>query len=339
MTKENNEANSNNDAYVRRFSFRPFEGVRRGRFYRLFSISWFWWVHQWERSRSIKILVGFLAFIFVLQNLFVLALASTLTGPFNGTQITTNELLESSLFTMVRGIVTLETTISTSNGNGYHDEFQVGGLSIFILILVTIVGSGLIADDISNKTNEIYYSKLEKYEYVFGKFGAFLIFGNISIVLPFIGEFFLLAIGLRGVDFFTVFPVLIQIIIFTEIVVVTYASIILAFSSLTNRRLYAGLFSFMGIFVLDMIIPSLAISGNREVNPVILLDILTVLLIFSYILRGTTVIEAELGWQNVTINLVDGIGIESWMVIGALGTFILIGILIVTIQIFVRHGK
>ena len=67
-----NEPNTNSKAFVRKFSFRPFEGVRRGRIYRLWAVSWHWWTHQWERSRAVKVLVGFLVFTFVIMNMFLL---------------------------------------------------------------------------------------------------------------------------------------------------------------------------------------------------------------------------------------------------------------------------
>ncbi|MFX0182357.1 MAG: ABC transporter permease [Candidatus Hodarchaeota archaeon] len=327
-----------NDAIVKKFSFRPFEGIRHGRVYRLWAISWYWWVHQWERSRAIKILIGFLIFTLVMSNLILFTMKDVMLMA--DPTLTKNILLENTLLDMVRGIVAFETTFSAGNGeNGDGNMFSVSGVSIFILILVVLVGSGLIADDISNKTNEIYYSKLEKYEYVLGKFGAFYLFGNITIALPYIIEFFLLVIGIGEVDIVEALPVLVHVIIFTQIIIVTYAAIVLALSSLTSRRLYAGLSAFMLMFIINMIVPILVFTGTGESELLLLLDVLTVLTLTSYILDGTTIVRSGFTEGFYSINLADGVGLESWMVLGALGSYVLIGLLIVIIQVFWRHSE
>ncbi|MFX0016308.1 MAG: ABC transporter permease [Promethearchaeota archaeon] len=331
------ESNTSPDAYVRKFAFRPFDGFRRGRLYRLWAIAWQWWIHEWRRSKAVKFLIGFLIFTFVLMNMFLLFTKDIMLNLNPG--LTTNDLLEDNLLTTVRGIVTFGISFAVENDDGMSDtEFNFGGTSIFILILLVIVGSGLIADDISNQTTEIYYSKLEKHEYVLGKFLAFIIFGNIVLTMPYVLEFFLLVVGLGNIDLISALPLLIHVIVFTELITVTYSAIILAFSSLTNRRLYAGLTTFMLLFTVNMIISSLAFSGG-EPGFELLFDILTVLLLTSYILSGTTTVELDTFRGSQIINLTDGIGIESWMVFGALGLFILIGFLIVVIQVYWRHSK
>lgn len=333
------------DAYVRKFSFRAFEGIRKGRLYRLWATSWQWWAHQWERSRAVKILLGFLIFILVMTNLFLLSFKDFMLNTINpetGEQITTNDLLEDNLLALVRSIVTFQTTFSSESPGGGEMMMSIGGLSIFILILVALVGSGLIADDVSNQTTEIYYSKLERHEYILGKFGAFFLFGNIVIVLPFVLEFFLLVAGLGEISLIQALPVLIQSILITEIMVLTFASIVLGFSALTSRRLYAGLTAFMFLFVMNMIIPSLAFSDG-EVGFQILFDVLTLLLLTSYIITGTTEViyypyGEEAGVSRV-IDLANGSGIENWMVIGALAAYILLGFAIVVYQVYRRHAK
>lgn len=153
------ESNIDSNAYVRKFAFRPFEGTRRGRIYRLWAVSWYWWVHQWERSRAVKYFIGFLIFTFVLMNMFLFFMKDIMISPdpVTAEPITTNDLLEDTILTMVREVVTFGMTFSTGNGDDMSGAtINVGGASIFILILVVLVGSGLIADDISNQTNEIY---------------------------------------------------------------------------------------------------------------------------------------------------------------------------------------
>ncbi len=328
------DKSNQNGAYVRKFSFRPYTGVRRGRIFRMWSISWQWWIHEWDRSRAIKILIGFQLFTLLITNIMVLT--------FKNPILSNEQILEDTLIPLVRGIVSFQTTIRGGQSN--HDNgfgggtFSIGGTSLFILLLAVLVGSGLIADDITNKTNEIYYAKLEKYEYIMGKFGAFFIFGNVIITLPYVLEFFLLYIGLGNMDFIAVLPVLAHVILFTELINLTYAAIILAFSSLTGRRLYAGLTTFMLLFLANMIIPSLAFAQGGEVGLQLLGDVLTLLLIGSYIIDGESIIRLDLLGREHTLNLANGIGIETWMIFGSLGLIISLGIAIVVFQVYRRHS-
>jgi hypothetical protein len=83
----------------------------------------------------------------------------------------------------------------------------------------------------------------------------------------------------------------------------------------------------------------LAFSEGGEAGIQLLFDILTVLLLTSYILNGATTVEYSSFEGSYTLNLVDGVGIESWMVLGALGFYILVGLLIIIIQVYRRHSK
>jgi ABC-type transport system involved in multi-copper enzyme maturation permease subunit len=258
--------------------------------------------------------------------------------------VTPETLLEDTLIPLVRGIVSFRTEIhGETNGSGDDfggGSFTIGGSSFFILILCVLVGAGLIADDITNKTNEIYYSKLEKYEYIAGKFGAYFIFGNVIITLPYVLEFFLLFIGIGEMNFVTVLPVLFHVILFTEIVNLTFAAVILALSSLTGRRLYAGLTAFMLLFLANMIVPTLAFQTGKEVGLPLLADVLTLLLICSYIIDGNTIITlSDFDGRDHILNLTNGVGIEGWMVLGSLGLVISLGVLLVVYQVYRRHSS
>jgi ABC-type transport system involved in multi-copper enzyme maturation permease subunit len=206
-------------------------------------------------------------------------------------------------------------------------------------MFMVLIGSGLIADDISNNIADIYYSKLERYEYIIGKFGALIIFGNIVITLPFIIEFFLLFVGIGGIDIFSALPVLMNMIIISELFIVAFASIILAFSAITNRKLYAGVLTFAFIFITNLIVPPLAFTTEGEINLAILLDILTVLLISSYIVEGSTKLQYVFKREFYELNLASGEGIENWIILGALGIYVLLGFLIVTLMVYRRYTK
>ncbi len=87
------------------------------------------------------------------------------------------------------------------------------------------------------------------------------------------------------------------------------------------------------------IFPPLAFVSKGEVSLVILLDILTVLLLSSYIVVGTTDLQFISGREFYELNLASGQGLESWIVLGALGIYFLVGFLIVVITVYWRHRK
>ena len=333
MWKQVSETDSG--TYVRRFAFRQFEGIRHGRVYRVFAISWYWWTHQWRRSRAAKILMGILIFFFILINVL---LYSFIEMKQIDSDLSNAEIFEGVLLQLVRGVVSFQTEFYGSGEGSESIMMTYTGLSIFILAFMVMIGSGLIADDISNNTLEIYFSKLEPHEYILGKFGAFVIFGNITLTLPFILEFFLLFIGIGGIDFTQSLPILVNVIIITELIIFTFASIFLAFSALT-RKLYAGLLAYMFIFSSNIIFPPLAFVSKGEVGFIILLDILTVLLISSYIIVGTTDLKYISGREFYDLNLASGQGLESWIVLGALGIYFLAGFLIITLTVYGRRRK
>ncbi|MHA2346834.1 MAG: hypothetical protein ACXACP_08965, partial [Candidatus Hodarchaeales archaeon] len=191
------QENSNNKAYVRQFSFRPFSGIRKGRLYRLFQTSWAWWIHEWKRSKAIKFCFGFLIFVLLITNIFILQFRNFILLP--GSDITPFDLLDNTIKNLVRGIVTFETTFSSGSSTSEEMSFQANGTSIFILLLFVILGSGLISDDLSNHTTEIYYSKIEKHEYILAKITAFMLGGTLLITLPYVIEFFLLFVGIGDI--------------------------------------------------------------------------------------------------------------------------------------------
>jgi hypothetical protein len=194
----------------------------------------------------------------------------------------------------------------------------------------------MIADDLSNHTTEIYYSKMERYEYILAKIGAFLIAGTILITIPYVFEFFLLLVGLGNVDLIAALPVLFYVIGFTEIVVLTYGIILLTFSSLTKRRLYTGLLSFMMLFIIVLIMPNLAIQNN-ELQFVFLLDVLSLLGIISFLLEGVTNVQYNSEISTIAIDLQDGVGLEVITIYGALGLILLLGLVIIIYQVYRRH--
>jgi hypothetical protein len=329
-------AATSEEAYVRKFAFRKFEGLRKGRLYRVWSVASFNMVHQWSRSRAMKILIGFIAFAFVLINMFTLLLAEVMLE-FTG--MTPNQYMEDSMWNLVRSFVSFVDGGSTRIGqSSMGPSVQVGGLSIFFLICVVLMGSGLVSDDIRFKATEIYYSKLDKVEYIAAKYIAFILFGNLILTLPCIIEWGLLVSGIYGVDLFAVLPVLVEVIVFTEVIILAFGSIAIAISSLTNRRLYAGLVMFVGTFLVSMwIVPTLMGGQGGQNTYFIFLDIPSVLNAFSYMLAGET--SAPIAFEGGTTVLLDLTALEGLLIIPAIIGYIALGLGIFAYQVMWRHSK
>jgi hypothetical protein len=250
-----------------------------------------------------------------------------------GDPVTTNDLLTDAIFSLIRSLITVNSEFSAHEGRSETISLSIDGLFIILWILIVLTGSGLITDDFFNLTTEIYFSKMERLDYILSKYGAILLFGNCVIVFPILFDFSLLVVGLGGIDFIRIIPVLIQVIICAEVITITLASVVLAFSAITTRRLYAGLLAFVMLLGGNLVFPLIALN-NEELVLVLLLDVLSLLLIFTFIISGTSVVEGDVSGDSFIIDLSSGIGIENWMVLTGLSFFIVLGFLIVVFKVW-----
>lgn len=246
---------------------------------------------------------------------------------------TANEILEDHLWNTVRDFTRFRVMITSLDET---DPTFDTGYSIIMLIGVVMMGAGLISDDLKYKVSEIYDSKIERSEYLLGKYGSLLIFGNLFYTFPCVLEWILLVVGIGGaVDIFVAFPVLCGVIVFTEILTLVLSSIILVFSSLTRRRLYAGLLAFM--FFLSSTIVVQSLTSQAEVfEPIMYLDFFTVLSVFSYILEGeTSVIYYSSEPEGIILDLT---GLAGTLVIPTIIVFIVGGLLICSYRVLWRNS-
>jgi len=244
---------------------------------------------------------------------------------------TANEILEDHLWDTVRDFARFQVMITSLDET---DPTFDTGFSIIMLIGVVMMGAGLISDDLKYKTSEIYDSKIDRSEYLLGKYGALIIFGNLFYTLPCIIEWILLVMGIGGaLDILTALPVLFGVILFTEILTMVLSSIILIFSTLTQRRLYAGLFAFLFFLSSTIVIQSL--SGQTEsFQPIMYLDFFTVISIFSYILAGETkVLYYASEPEGIVFDLT---GLAGALVIPMIAMFIIGGLLISSYRVVFR---
>ncbi|MFX0151721.1 MAG: hypothetical protein ACFFAJ_13115 [Candidatus Hodarchaeota archaeon] len=277
------------EAFVEKFHFRPYDGFRRRRLWRLWSIAWFNLTHQWHRSRVLKIVIALILLILLLSNLTLLTGIDWLLET-----KTANEILEDHVWGTIRNFVRFQVMIASPNEvNPVFDT----GYSIIMLIGLIIFGAGLISDDLMNKVMEVYDSRISRNEYLIGKYGALILFGNILFTLPCILEWILAAVGINGVDIIAALPILLGVIVFTEVLILVLTSFILTFSSLTQRRLYAGLFTFL-FFLAIATIRSALVGSPETFSPIMYLDFFTVLSVFSFMLQG----EKEVIYYDTTIS-------------------------------------
>jgi hypothetical protein len=279
-------------SYVKQFEFRSLNEARRGRAWRIWSVAWFNLAHQWKRSRFLKFVMVFIIFILLLSNLMLLNSINILLETF-----TPNEVLTNHLWGTFRKFVRFQVLIaSPSELNPVFDT----GYSIFMLIGFIIMGSGLISDDLQHQALELYDTKISRLDYLLGKYGALLLFGNVLFTIPCICEWFLIVIGVPGVDIIQAIPVLLGVIIFTEVLTLILTSIILTFSSFTHKRLFAGVFAF-GFLLLNSKVISALVGLPDTFSPVMYLDLFTVLSVFSYLITG----ETKVNYYDTTTTGVD----------------------------------
>lgn len=246
---------------------------------------------------------------------------------------TPNEILEDHLWGTVRDFARFQAMVTSIDET---DPTFDTGFSILMLIAVVMMGAGLISDDYKYKVSEIYDSKIDRFEYLMGKYGSLIIFGNLFITFPCVIEWVLLIVGIGGlIDFIAAIQVLCFVILFTEVMTLVLSSIVLVFSSLTQRRLYAGLLAFM--FFLSSTIIVQALTGQTDVfSPIMYLDFFTVLSVFSFMLAGeTSVIYYSSEAEGIVFNLT---GLAGTLVIPAILLFIVGGLLLCGYRVIWRNS-
>lgn len=313
-------------AYARQFEFRSFEGARRGQFWRVWTIAWFNLTHQWTRSRFLKLVMVFIIFILLLSNLVLLSGLDKLLEIYSP-----NEILANHLWGTFRKFVRFQVLIASPTE---IDPTFDTGYSILMLIGFIMMGAGLISDDLRYQTLELYDTKVSRLHYLLGKYGALVLFGNVLFTLPCICEWVVIVIGVPGVDIIRALPVLLGVIIFTEVLTLILTSIILTFSSLTQKRLFAGVFVFVFLLMISMVVSAL-IGLPETFSPLMYFDLFTVLTIFSYLITG----ENSVIYYDTTITgvdfslLIDLTGLAGSLVIPVILFFLIISFLICTYRL------
>jgi len=163
--------------------------------------------------------------------------------------------------------------------NGFMGGYLKSGLSIiFILLLVSVVCSDLIAQDLKDKSFVLYFSRpIKTLDYQVGKMGGALGITSLFTFFPLM-VFCLVMIGTQtGDDYGSSLSILGKTVIAGILTTVFFIPYGVMISSLTKKKTYAGVGIFMSFFVL-MIIGGIFSSFNQNwslVDP-------TNLLFYSY---------------------------------------------------------
>ena len=133
-------------------------------------------------------------------------------------------------------------------------NFNAMGLSLFAILLVAIITSDLISEDLSNRSFVLYFSRaIRTRDYLIGKAGgAVMVMGLLCFLPPVL----LAAVSIltqSGGDYWSSLKVLGSTIVAGALVTVFFVPYGLLMSSITRRRSYAAVGTFMSFFVLTII--------------------------------------------------------------------------------------
>lgn len=125
----------------------------------------------------------------------------------------------------------------------------------FVFIIAIYAGSGLIANDLKVNALQIYLSKpITRQDYIFGKLGVLLFFLALPTLLPSLLLFLLAVLFKADPAFFQQYYwVTAPIAGYSVLIILTYALLMLALSSLSTSSRFAGI-SFAAVFFFSKIL-------------------------------------------------------------------------------------
>ena len=323
-----NDQELNDEAYVRRFGFRKFSGVRKNWVYRVISVGWFNLVETVRRSGFTKMLLIFMFVNLLIQDAVIVLITSFIPPGYIG--ITLDEIFRGVYVESVLGMVSILNRITdpTLSAISFISIIS-GGTSLMWLLLIAILGGGLIADDRLNKTTEAYFSRISRFEYIMGKLLSLVIF---SAIVPAVIQYFILSFSLKT-DIFANIGLLLWSIGFTMIAVIIVSTLTLAISSLTTRRTVAT----MALIIIGIVTSALPGSFGFLYNPdtpFLLIDFIGAIALLGAILSGYSAVE--INYRN--LGFYNGIGLEAGMVIGMVALVFIISLLILFNMLFRRDS-
>ncbi|HEK85955.1 MAG: ABC transporter permease [Candidatus Saccharicenans sp.] len=127
------------------------------------------------------------------------------------------------------------------NPNFFKSYLTLDIIYFMILLLMSLGGAGLMADDFKHKAVQLYFSRpLTKLDYLFGKAGVVMFFVGVLTLVPGILLLILKLLFSGSFNFFLNYPwLLLSIIFYSAFLMLFFAIFVLFCSSLSNNRNYA----------------------------------------------------------------------------------------------------
>ena len=139
-------------------------------------------------------------------------------------------------------------------------NFNAMGLSLFAMLLVAVITSDLVSEDLSNRSFVLYFSRaIRARDYIMGKAGGAVMIMGLLCFLPPVLLAVVSILTQSGSDYWSSLKVLGSTVVAGAFVTVFFVPYGLLMSSITRRRSYAAVGTFMSFFVLTII--SGAFSG------------------------------------------------------------------------------
>jgi len=211
---------------INRIKYRPWSGERSSHLHRVYTISRKIFLQKMKSKGILAILIIGMILVHALPILFG--------------ALTAHEELTADMMV---------------GNSGFMGGYLKNGLSIiFILLLVSVVCSDLIAQDFKDRSFVLYFSRpIKTLDYLAGKMGGAIGVTSILTFIPLI-VFCLVMIGTQtGDDYGSSLIVLGKTIIAGILTTVFFVSYGIMLSSLTMKKTYAGVGIFMSFFVLTII--------------------------------------------------------------------------------------
>ena len=324
---------SDNFEFVRKFSYRDYQGGRTSRLSRIFSLATFEMINTWKKSTIGKIVLGVVVFLTVFGAMVAVPSQSALMNQLNPSD--KREFVLQTIFKQCVDYLSIssETPILPSDNVLVSFSFNIGFL---VIALLSIAGSGFFADDKQGKVIEIYLSRMRRGDYTIGKLVGMFLYCNLFITLPFmiISIWYVQGLGQNQLDFLMIYVALG---IAGAMISAIFTIFTLLLSSLVEKRAYASLSFFIGFILFDSLSQNLYRSDQS--NQLLLLVVPSyVIALLIYTLGGDMNLGLREGgvFSNAPItplNLNDGIGLEWWHVLAVVIVVFLVGFFLLLFKI------
>ncbi len=247
--------------------------------------------------------------------------------------ITLNDYFQGVYVESVLGMVSLINRISDPRLEMFSFISVIsGGTSFMWLLLISILGGGLIADDRLHKTTEAYFSRISRFEYLLGKLLSLVLFSIIVVTLPAVLQYLLLAWSLR-LDLIANLWLMFWAIGFTLIAVFVISTLTLAISSITTRRTVATM-SILIIAIMSSALPgAFGLIGSAD-TPLLLIDFIGAISLLGAVILGYDAVD--INYRRVY--LYNGVGVEAGLVVGVVVIIYVISLLILFNILFRRDS-